>query len=186
VLRQERLRDGRTDQPQTEQFWLVWFEDWWYFTLDPDLPLAFEDEPNIGFNVPLCGKDPSGNAYAYNVPTGLAIRMPSNAKGKVMHTLSLMSGSHAWGVPFHLCTDDVGDILDAETASAAAAFDKDEVQDEAQDAEEDAEATLVAEQSRLETEGIVGDLVAPLVDYLGDVAWQRLTPSLCQNENNMP
>ena len=29
-------------------------------------------------------------------------------------------------------------------------------------------------------QGVRGELVAPLRDGVGDVAWQRLTPSLCQ------
>ena len=62
-MRQEDLRYGRKDQAPTEQFWPVWFEDWWYFSLGPDISAAFEDEKNIDFNVPLCGKDPSGNTY---------------------------------------------------------------------------------------------------------------------------
>jgi hypothetical protein len=177
------LRDGRKDQAPTEQFWLVWHGDYWYFSLDPDMVLAFEDEKNVGFNVPMYGKDPSGNAYACNVPTGLAIRMPSNSKGKVMHTLSLMSGSHAWGVPFHLASDDAGDILDSAAeadAAAAAAFDEEgaEEKEEGENKEEGNEEV----QKRLENEGFDG---APILDYLGEVAWQRLTPSLCQNENNM-
>ena len=98
-MRQEALRDGKKDLAPTEQFWLVWHEDYWYFSLDPDMLLAFEDAKGIDFNVPLCGRDPSGNMYHYNAPTGLAIRMPATSKGKVMHTLALVSGAQAWGVP---------------------------------------------------------------------------------------
>jgi hypothetical protein len=97
-----------------------------------------------------------------------------------MHTLSLMSGSHAWGVPLHLASDDAGDTLDSAAeadAAAAAAFDK--------EGEEEKEEDENEEDENEEEQKLDGELVAPILDYLGEVAWQRLTPSLCQNENNM-
>ena len=149
MLRQEAHRDGKKHLPATEQFWLIWHEDYWYFCLDCDVALAFLNTKNIELNIPFCGRDPSGNQYSYNAPTGLCLRlMPMTSKSKVAATISVMSGSHAWGVPLHLVSDDAGDVADTalaieegENAEATKEEDADEENDKDEEVKERARKT---------------------------------------------
>ena len=79
--------------------------------------------------------------------------------------------------PFALASDNASDLDDL--SAAAAAFDA--------GYDEKEEVGFVEEELVENEEGtkVEDELVAPILDYLGQVAWQRLTPSLCQNENNM-
>ena len=114
VYRLEQHRDNRADQP-TEEFYLIWSQDNWHFSLSPNVEETKGDTEYASIVV-AWAKDPYGNKYPSYAPVGLCIRAPLDKSKHVVPGLVTVSGQrfselHCSGTEADAEeNDDVGDM----------------------------------------------------------------------------